>query len=61
MMRREFLLALGGAAAAWPLAASSQEAAKVPRIGLLGCFGLKRPGSTLRAGLRDLGYMQLRP
>jgi putative tryptophan/tyrosine transport system substrate-binding protein len=61
MKRREFITLLGGAAAAWPLVASSQEAAKVPRIGLLGCFGLKRPGSTLRAGLRDLGYMQLRP
>ena len=58
--RREFIT-LGGAAAAWPIAARAQRAAKTARIGFLGAdtqSGIESRLERFRAGLRDLGYVE---
>src|SRR6516164_8657009 len=58
--RREFITLLGGAAAAWPLAARAQQQA-LPVIGLLTSRG---PGDTphllaaVRQGLKDTGFAE---
>src|SRR5262249_33679918 len=58
--RREFLAALGGAAAEWPLAARAQQAA-MPVIGLLHPTSLDLLAERmrgLRQGLKDIGYVE---
>jgi putative tryptophan/tyrosine transport system substrate-binding protein len=61
MKRREFITLLGGAAAGGPLAARAQQPAKVARIGYLGLGPASAWSSrveALRAGLRDLGWVE---
>ena len=55
MRRREFITLLGGATAAWPLAARAQQSAKIPRIGIIDDSPI---WNAFRHGLRDLGYLE---
>lgn len=59
MRRREFLSVVGGAAAAWPLAASAQQT--VPVIGLLSSLSrepVAKAVSAIYRGLKDQGFVE---
>ena len=60
LKRRAFITLLGGAAAAWPLAARAQQAERVRRIGLLMGVADDREGqarvTALKQGLQELGW-----
>jgi putative tryptophan/tyrosine transport system substrate-binding protein len=61
MKRREFISLFGGAAAAWPLAASAQQAERVKRIGVLMNLSADDPEASARVtalaqGLQQLGW-----
>jgi putative ABC transport system substrate-binding protein len=61
MRRREFITLLGGAAAAWPLAARAQQQVTSPRrIGVLlvGLSPESKEAKQFRLGLRDAGYSE---
>ena len=61
MKRREFITLLGGAAAAWPLAARAQQSAKLPIIGYLGANTPSAESQRIAAflqRLRELGWIE---
>jgi putative ABC transport system substrate-binding protein len=61
MKRREFITLLGGAAAAWPLAAWAQSNSKVWHIGMLETVSATSNASNFgafRNALRSLGYVE---
>jgi len=57
MKRREFILALGGAAVAWPLAARAQQAGKLLTIGFLGASTASEASPRLAAFVHRLGEL----
>jgi putative ABC transport system substrate-binding protein len=63
MRRREFITLIGGAAAAWPLAARAQQR-MLPVIGFVDSRSVETMGNRLRGfrrGLEEGGYVKARP
>lgn len=63
MQRRDFIIALGGAAAAWPLAARAQQPDRMRRIGVLMNLRADDPEGQVRLktflqGLQTLGWIE---
>jgi putative ABC transport system substrate-binding protein len=61
LKRREFITLLGGAAAAWPLAARAQQPERMRRIGVIMSLAANDPEdqgrvAALRQGLQEVGW-----
>ena len=59
MKRRDFITLLGGAAAAWPLAARAQQLGSVRRIGVFVYLADDDPESSARLGVFRQGLQAL--
>ena len=61
MRRREFITLLGGAAAAWPLAARAEQRARVPTVGFFSPNTHSAAGAWTAAfvkRLREVGWIE---
>jgi hypothetical protein len=63
MRRREFIVVLGGAAAAWPLATRAQQAERVRHVGVLMAASADDPEyqarmAAFQQGLEQLGWTE---
>jgi putative tryptophan/tyrosine transport system substrate-binding protein len=61
MRRRDFITLLCGATTAWPLSVLAQASLKIAQVGFLGlapASGWAGEIAALRAGLRELGYVE---
>jgi putative ABC transport system substrate-binding protein len=57
MNRRQFITLLGGAAAAWPLAARAQQSGKLRTIGFMGSYTPSAVSQWTAAFVRRLGEL----